>query len=430
MPSMKLDSKTKLRVISWSMYDFANTIFSFIVVTYYLPPLLNVITGSNFVMGFANVFSMFLAAFTAPVLGALTDRSPRAKRWLILVTSICCVACVIIGLLASPEKNPGIIRCLAIGLAFIIANFTYQLGLMFYNSFLPVIVNPRVMGKVSGLGIALGYVGTLVISYPAKLISTHKIWLVFPFCGLMFLLFSLPMFIFIPERKPLKKEEMNISTVLEELKKFFRLIKTLKGNKNLLYCLLANFLAVDAVNTAIIFFTTFLENAVWYDVSDKTAKINGIYWQMMALIVSSIVMSFIFGWLSDRIGSKRSFFIAALSMGLAAISGCLLPRGILFFLLVTLFGGAGLAGVWTTGRKMLADITPAGKEGEYFGLYGLTNKSSALGIMFFACITYFLPKWGLMSRPLSYRMAFLFAIVTVAGSLYFLRKVRIKVSKN
>lgn len=411
------------------MYDFANTIYSFIVVTIYLPPLLCRITGSNFLMSFANVFSMIIAGFSAPVLGSLTDTSRCAKKWLIIVTVICCTACAGIGLLTSPESNPGLIRCLAIGLVFIIANFTYQIGLVFYNSFLPTLAHKSILGKISGFGIALGYVGPLVIYYPAKIISEQAAWYVFPFGALMFLIFSLPMFILVPERKPLKEEKITRDIVKMEIGKFFHLIKNLGSNKNLLFCLLANFLAVDAVNTAILFFTTFLEHAVWHDVPDKKTMANGVYLQMNLLIISAIIMSFLIGWLVDKIGSKKSFMIAALSMGAASICGCLLPRGPLFMITVTVFGGAGLAGVWTAGRKMLSDITPEGKEGEYFGLYGLTNKASAFGTIIFAAITFFLPKWG-ASEPWAYRAAFLFSIVTIAASLYFLNKVRIPVTNE
>lgn len=423
--SNKAPEKLWIRAGSWAMYDFANTIYSFIVVTMYLPPLLEQVTGSNFLMSFSNVFSMIIAGFTAPVLGALTDRSRCAKRWLIITTVLCCIFCSLIGGFISFSDNPGLGLCVVIGFSFVIANFTYQLGLMFYNSFLPTLVSKKMQGKVSGLGVALGYVGVLAVIFPAAMVSDISAWLVFPFGGLMFILFALPMFITVPEREPLVEGKITKELVKTEIGNFIHLLKKLKHNKNLLNCLLANFLAVDAVNTAILFFTTFLLNSVFHTlaVAEKTSATK---YQMLALTVSSIIMSFLFGWLTDKIGSKRSFLFAALSMGTAAICGSILPMGWAFYITVTVFGGAGLAGVWTTGRKLLADITPPGKEGAYFGLYGLTNKSSALGTVIFALITYFLPKFGL-SEPTAYRIAFLFPLVTLTASLYFLRKVDISV---
>jgi UMF1 family MFS transporter len=424
MENSKLDRITAIRAGSWAMYDFANTIYSFIVVTMYLPPLLEKITGSNFLMSFSNVFSMVIAGFSAPALGALTDRSKCAKRWLIIVTIICCVACGGIGILIYINPNPELVMCFVIGLTFVIANFTYQIGLMFYNSFLPTLVPKSIQGKVSGLGIALGYVGVLAVIIPAKYVYLWNYWSVFLFGGVMFFLFSLPMFIFVPERMPLKDEKITGKVVKEEIHQFVELFKNVSRNKNLLYCLLANFLAVDAVNTAILFFTTFLKKAVFYGLEKKTME-NYITNQMLALTISAVIMSFVIGWLTDKIGSKKSFFVAAISMGTASVCGCLIPRGLGFYFTVTVFGGAGLVGAWTAGRKLLADITPEGKEGEYFGLYGLTNKSSAVGTIFFATITYFLPKFNIVTEPVAYRVAFLFSLVTISASIYFLRKVKI-----
>ncbi len=418
--------KLWLRAGSWAMFDFANTIYSFIVVTMYLPPLLEKLTGSNFLMSFSNVCSMVVAGFTAPVLGALTDRSKCAKKWLIIVTVICCMFCSLIGVFISLTDSPGLGLCIVIGFSFVISNFTYQLGLMFYNSFLPTIVPSNMQGKVSGLGVALGYVGVLAVIFPAAAVSDISPWLVFPFGGLMFFLFALPMFITVPEREPVVEEKITRQVIKREISNFIHLLKKLKHNKNLLNCLLANFLAVDAVNTAILFFTTFLINAVFHELPVEPENLQGsaTKYQMLALTVSSILMSFLFGWLADKAGSKKAFLLAALSMGAAAICGCLLPMGWPFYITVTAFGGAGLAGVWTSGRKLLADITPPGKEGEYFGLYGLTNKSSALGTIIFAIITFSLPKMG-FSEPTAYRAAFLFPIVTLALSLWFLKHVTI-----
>jgi len=73
----------------------------------------------------------------------------------------------------------------------------------------------------------------------------------------------------------------------------------------------------------------------------------------------------------------------------------------------------------------MADITPRGKEGEYFGLYGLANKSAALGTIVFALITYILPRAGITDKPTAYRAAFLFPLVTLGLSLVFLSRVEI-----
>ncbi|MFH1708956.1 MAG: MFS transporter [Planctomycetota bacterium] len=414
-----------LRAVAWSMFDFANTIFSFIVVTMYLPPLLEKITGSNFLMSTSNVISMIVAGLTAPVLGALTDRSSRAKRWLIAVTVVCCLACAAIGFLVGPETAPSTMRLFAIGSAFVVANFTYQLGLMFYNSFLPTLGTPEFQGKISGLGTALGYVGVLVVMFPAAAVANYAEWLVYPFGAAAFFLFALPMFLLVPERRAVKDEPLTGAVIRQEMGRFFRLFGRLREDKNLRNAFLSSFLAVDAVNTAILFFTTFLINAVFVDRTGEALK-EAVKYQMLALTVSAIVMSFVIGWLSDRIGSKKGLMIAIVAMAGASLAGCFLTAGWPFYIIITLCGGAGLSGVWTAGRKLFADIAPPDKVGDYFGLYGLSNKASALGTVIFAAITCYLPKWGLTSEPVAYRIAFAFGVVTLTAAAYFLAKVELK----
>jgi UMF1 family MFS transporter len=265
--------------------------------------------------------------------------------------------------------------------------------------------------------------------YPAKGVYSISPWLVFPFGGIVFFLFSLPMFINIPERIPFKEETITWKLIRKEIYSLKQLIHRLKKEPNLRNAFLANFLAVDAVNTALLFFTTFLLNAIFYNM-DEDARVAATTNQMLALTLTAIVMSMVFGWLADYIGSKRAFLLAVLAMGSAALCGCLLPRGYTFYISVTLFGGAGLAGVWTAGRKLFADITPVGQEGDIFGLYGMANKSSALGTILFACITFFLPGMGIMSEPRAYRTAFLFTLVPLGISLYFLRKIKLVQTKE
>ena len=415
----------KRKISSWILYDFANTIYSFIVVTYYLPPLLEKSTGSNFLMSFSTIFSMILAGISAPVLGALTDRSRTAKKWLIFSTVICCVACSGIGFFIGEDLSFSLVRVMGIFFMFVLANYTYQIGLMFYNSFLPTLGSKDKLGKISGLGIAFGYGGPLFILPLAEKVASISTWLVFPFGGMAFLIFSLPMFFLVPEREPVINEAIDFSIIKQESKKFIGHFRNLKENRNLLMILLANFFAIDAVNTAIIFMTTYLKNAAWISLSDDVRS-SHVMTMMFALIVSSMIMSFFIGWLCDKADSKKGFLVAVLCMISAVILGiALADTGKWLIIIVAPLGGTGLGGVWTAGRKMVADITPFGKEGEYFGLYGLVGKVSAFGTIMFAVVTWIIPIIG-FSKPFAYKAAFLFQCVALLISIVFLRKVKLK----
>ncbi|MBN1930424.1 MAG: MFS transporter [Desulfobacterales bacterium] len=414
----------KSKIISWILYDFANTIYSFIVVTYYLPPLLEKATQSNFLMSFATIFSMIFAGVSAPILGALTDRTRAAKKWLIISTLLCCAACSGIGIVMRGSLSLTESRIIFIFFMLVIANYTYQVGLMFYNSFLPTLGEKKDLGKISGLGIALGYGGPLFILPLSERIADISPWLVFPFGGFAFFIFAVPMFIFIPERKPVIEEKINFSIIKEEMGEFFNHFRRTRENKNLLLVLCANFFAVDAINTAIIFMTTYLENAAWLSAADNIRS----SWKMsmmFALIICSMGMSFFIGWLSDKTSSKMGFLVSVVSMIAAIVLGVLLAdTGKWMIFIVSPLGGAGLGGIWTAGRKMMADITPHGKEGEYFGLYGMVVKISAFGTIIFAVMTWALPQFD-FTKPASYKAAFLFQCAALILSLFFLKKVQV-----
>jgi MFS transporter, UMF1 family len=412
------------RIFSWIFFDFANTIYSFIVVTYYLPPLLEKATGSNFLMSFSNISSMLLAGFSAPVLGSLTDRSRAAKKWLIITTAVCCTACVGMGVLVKGAVSLSAVRVISIFLMFVIANYTYQVGLMFYNSFLPSLGTKDETGRISGLGVAFGYAGPLLVIWPAGKIALINPWLVFPFAGIGFLLFSLPMFLFVPEREPLVQERITGDVVKREFRKFLSLFRSAGENRNFLRVLVSNFFAIDAVNTAILFLTTYLVNAAW---TSLAPDIRSMYIQKMMfwLIIFSIAMSFFIGWLCDRMGAKKGFLVAVLSMIIAVLLGVVFAdAGRWLMVVVPPFAGAGLGGIWTSGRKMVADITPKGKEGEYYGLYGLVGKVSAIGTIFYALITWLLPLMG-TGKVTAYKAAILFQCLPLLLSLFFVRKVRV-----
>jgi len=299
----------------------------------------------------------------------------------------------------------------------------YQIGLMLYNSFLPTLGPGNLLGKISGLGIAFGYGGPLFILPLAKKVAEAGNWLVFPFGGLAFFIFSIPLFIFVPERKPLIEERFNRRVFFESIRSFMKHFEILKNDRTLFYILLANFFAIDAVNTAIIFMTTYLENAAWMDLAEGVRDSYKMF-MMFALIISSMILSFFVGYVCDKASSKKAFILSIVSMIGAILCGILFTNsGLWLILFVAPLGGMGLGGVWTAGRKMVADITPKGKEGKYFGLYGLVGKVSALGTILFALITWALPLMG-AGKQTAYKAAFVFPCIALVLSVILLKNTK------
>ena len=134
---------SRLSVLSWALYDLANTIFSMNIVSLYFSLwVVNVMGGSDANYGNANSISMALMFFTAAILGALSDQAGRRKPFLIVTTLICVSFTELLG-------TGGLFLALVF---FIIANYMFQGDLIFYDSLLPAVSAEENRGKVGGFG--------------------------------------------------------------------------------------------------------------------------------------------------------------------------------------------------------------------------------------------------------------------------------------
>jgi UMF1 family MFS transporter len=163
-----------------------------------------------------------------------------------------------------------------------ISNMAFQVGLIFYNALLPVVAHPDNQGKVSGLGVGVGYLGVLLaLLIVMPLIGPIGEWVAgagadeetvkalgrrsaFVLAGGLFLLFALPCLFLVPERKVAGAEPPSWALVKRELRPVLDTFKGLRHDKVLLLFFLGNFACVDTLNTAIAFFASFIENTFGY----------------------------------------------------------------------------------------------------------------------------------------------------------------------
>jgi UMF1 family MFS transporter len=190
----------KKKIFVWSLYDFANTSYSIIVVTFlyavYFKETVNSNSGEgDFYWGLGTSVSMLLTALISPVLGAVADYTSTKKRFLSFFTVVCIISTALLFFVGPGDVLLGL-------LLLIIANIGFEAGLIFYDSFLPEITKPKNFGRVSGYGFAMGYLGSLtslVILLP--FIQNELIRESFPVAALFFLIFALPTLIFLKEKK-------------------------------------------------------------------------------------------------------------------------------------------------------------------------------------------------------------------------------------
>lgn len=416
----------KKPVISWALYDFANNAFAIVIVTVVFPVYFTSVIAAEsiygqqygvLIWGIASGLSMFIAAICAPVFGAIADTKKLKNRFLTVLTLLCITCCVLLFF-----TNAGmIVFATAI---FIFANFFYQTSIVFYNSFLPEISCSKNFGLISGFGFALGYLGgliTLAIIYPfvknsAGISSTLSVRLTFIITAVFFLVFSLPSFIFLKDKRYNLKPEIlensrtikssNIRHSFSQLRQTF--IK-IKEDKNLLKFLLAFFLFSNAFSILAVYAAIYGKNIL-------NLSLQEIVLLFIIGHFPVIISSFFFGAIADRFGPRRviiSTLIVWCVVIILIVSSELKLVFYIAFMLASVVTGSTLI----ASRSLMSFLTPVGREAEYFSFYSIGGKmSSILGPVFFALIAYFTK---------SERIALLSTIIFLIGGLLIVYTVKV-----
>ncbi|HMJ80865.1 MAG TPA: hypothetical protein VK592_07455, partial [Candidatus Dormibacteraeota bacterium] len=179
---------------SWALYDFANTIFSYAVVSYAFglwltePQQLGPEQGQLW-QSLAILASVGLNALVSPILGAVSDRGGRRLPYLLVFTVLCIVPTAFISVGGA-----------ALGIVlFVIANFGYQAALIYYDATLKTVSTSASRGGLSGFGVSIGYLGTIFIALLLLLLSIPVAG-TFPLAALLFALFAVPIFLVVHEQ--------------------------------------------------------------------------------------------------------------------------------------------------------------------------------------------------------------------------------------
>ena len=377
--------KSKSKIFFWTLFDFANTAFSVIVVTVIYSKYFSnyVAGGKKWLWGLSVSISMVIAALLSPPLGAVADVSRNRKRFLLIFTLVSVVCTALMFYVHKGDIFFG-------ALLFILANIGFEAGLVFYDAFLPNLTEKKNFGRVSGYGFAMGYVGALAILLIVMLILPQQsspdyyfyIRLSFVIAAVFFLFFSIPLFLFVSE--PKITTPFTGSAFKTGMKKSAETLKALFVHRqypSISRFLLAFFLYNDAIITIIAFASIFASNIL---------KMNDDQVIFFFVIVQStaVIGSFIFGIVSDHVGPKKTITIT-LFIWLGVIAGAFFVQTVFQFYLVGLTAGTAIGSSQSCSRSLMALLTPKEREAEFFGFYdGLFGKSSAvIGPLFYGIIS-------------------------------------------
>ena len=374
----------KLQTFSWVLYDFSNTIFSMNVVTLYCPLWLTIGLGMEDIwVGFGNSFSMILVALSMPVLGVISDVRKRKMPFLISLTMTSILFTALIGI-AGRSIGSLPFKVTAVIIFFIIANYSYQGGLVFYNALLPQISSKKNIGRISGYGVALGYLGAIIGMILVMPFNEGKmLGLNIPFIegagraatfvptAILFLLFSIPTFIFLKDRAPESSGEVKRKVELREA--FLKVIDSISNTKKypgVLSFLIAKFFYEDAISTIIIFMAVYASKVMGF--ADSV-----IIPLFIVSTTSAIFGSGLFGLLTDRLGSKKTLMIV-LCGWIVSLFIIVVTTNQMIFWVMGSFVGIFMGGTWTSARPLMVSLVPEEMLGEFFGLYSLSGRCAAI----------------------------------------------------
>jgi MFS transporter, UMF1 family len=359
-------SGSSLEGLAWALYDFANTIFSFAIVSFAMSlwsiRFLGEANGTFWFTAAVSV-SVLINAIVSPVLGAMSDRVGRRKPFLAFFTALCIGGTVVIGVV---DIRLGLV-------AFALANFAYQGALIYYDAILPDVARPIARGRLSGIGVALGYCGTLLVGVLLLLGITieddRSTPSTFILVGGLFLLFAAPLFLLVREESRTRGR----FSALDAARSWTQLGATVRHAREtpgLLRFIIARFFYSDPVNTAIAVMSAFAVHAVGFTEGQALQV-------LLILTIVAVIASFGWGFLADRWGPRRTLFavLGTWALGLAIIT---LFLSTVPFLIAGALLGAGLGGVGVVDRLMLLRLSQPERIGEMFGLYGLAGKFSAV----------------------------------------------------
>jgi MFS transporter, UMF1 family len=373
------ETSTKLAVWAWVLYDFANTIFSISILTVFFPIWVDQEIGDGaWLVNLATAVAALLVFFTAPVLGAMADLRQRRVPYLVVLTVISVL------LTAGLDLAGGVVVGVAL---FVAADLTYQSAIVFYNALLPAVAAGRGTGKISGYGTAAGYVGTiLALIFLTFFVSDAETVrsILGPFGGWMetggeqnsnaflptavlYLLFSLPIFFLVPDPAVRPPRPVALGTAYRDV---LNTVRNLRAYAGVGTFILATILYMDAANTAV-------SNMALYGrevFGMGSAEVRNL---LLFSTVFAVVGSTASGFATDRVGPKKTL-LAVLVLWLVSIVLAAAAVGPWMLFLAGPLVGVALGGTWTVSRVMLVALSPPEKLGEFFGLFSLAGRFSAI----------------------------------------------------
>lgn len=403
--------KTRKRflIFIWGLYDFANQFFALNIVSLYFVRWVTIEKQTpELFYSISFGISMFLVAILGPFLGTVSDLMRRHRLFLILFTLLSIFFTLSLGFTES----------VFLGLVFfVVANFGCQAAIIFYNALLVNIAPQDKIGLVSGIGKMLGYCGAVLgLCVIRPLVLRGGCHAAFIPTGLLFFIFALPCLLFVRDRESGQNLSLSAllrkNSVLVTFKQLYRDTFSLVRFTDLSNFLKATFFCLCVVNIIILFMSVYATKVFGLG---EAQIINLVLFSALFAIVGSLSS----GYISDRIGCKRSLVIIFFLWGICLLSGALARNTFVYWFIGPLVGVA-LGSTWVVFRALAIKIVPTQNIGQAFGLFSFVGYLSAIvGALYWGGMLWFLSPLG----ALGYRLALLSLFLLLLPGFIYLRRI-------
>lgn len=390
MPSTRTDKK---QIFGWVMYDFANSAYTTLIVTFIYSTYFVSAIAPDKIWGTALwsrgvTLTAILAAFLSPFLGALADHGNARKTFLFISTIIGAGGCAMLWFVTPGQVWQALFW-------FVLSNLAFEMGMVFYNAFLPDISNEKTIGRISGIGWGVGYIGGLLAMFVAMagFINPEVPWFgvlresganIRATCilvALWYTVFSIPLFVLVKSnpRSP-KKIIGNAALVRAAFADLKTTFKDIRSYREIVKLLIARMIYNDGLVTIFAFGGIYAAGTFGF--SFKEIMIFGI-----VLNVAAGTGALIMGIFDDKLGGKTTIQISNIILTLAVVLAACSPGRAMFWtagVLVGFFAGPNQS----ASRSLLGRFVPREKENQFFGFFAFSGKLTAFfGPLFLGLLT-------------------------------------------
>ncbi len=363
---------TRKERIAWYLYDFGNSAYAAVVLlaiysAYFQSSVVGGAEGTK-LWGYAVFIAMLVVAVISPFLGAIADYSGSKKKFLFFFTS---QAVLFTGLLFFVVKG-----AVLMGMVFfILAEIGYRASQVFYNGFLPEIASTKEMGRVAGLGWAIGSAGGVLclLIVLGLILGTGGSNLVvrssFVLTAVFFAIAAIPLFIWLPERAESRKLPPGDTYWSIAIKQLKDTISTAASFKEFLKFMLAFLIYNDGVIMALDFAA--ILGGVLFGLDQQ-----GLILLMILVQITNVIGAYAFGFMVDRLGGKKTLVLSILIL-IADVLYLYFAQTAGEFYIIASIAGFAMAGVQSTSRTMVGLFSPPGRSAEFYGFFALTGRTSS-----------------------------------------------------